>query len=79
MSRSAAIFDLDRTLINTSSAPVFQRHLAGAGLGDLPHLPLADAFLKFYETFGESWILMQPAKLGVRTSKGGRSTPSPMP
>ncbi len=70
MSRSAAIFDLDRTLINTSSAPVFQRHLAAAGLGDVPHLPLADAFLKFYETFGESWILMQPAKLGVRTAKG---------
>ena len=70
MSRTAAIFDLDRTLISTSSAPVFQRHLASAGLGDVPNLPLADAFLKFYETFGESWILMQPARLGVRTSKG---------
>ncbi len=70
MSRTAAIFDLDRTLINTSSAPVFQRHLAAAGLGDVPHLPLADAFLKYYETFGESWIMMQPAKLGVRSSKG---------
>ncbi len=70
MSRSAAVFDLDRTLIRSSSAPVFQRHLAEAGLGDVPDLPLADAFLRFYETFGESWILMQPAKLGVRTSKG---------
>ena len=70
MSRPAAIFDLDRTLINTSSAPVFQRHLATAGLGEVPHIPLADAFLKYYETFGESWILMQPAKLGVRSSKG---------
>ncbi len=70
MSSTAAIFDLDRTLIKSSSAPVFQRHLAKAGHGDVPQLPLADAFLKFYETFGESWILMQPAKLGVRTSKG---------
>lgn len=70
MSRTAAIFDLDRTLISTSSAPVFQRHLADAGVADIPHIPLADVFLKFYETFGESWVMMQPAKLSGRTSKG---------
>jgi len=71
MARSAAaIFDLDRTLISSSSAVVFQRHLSEAGLGSVPDLPLADAFLKFYEQFGESWVMMQPAKLGARTSKG---------
>ncbi len=71
MARSvAAIFDLDRTLIASSSAPVFQRHLAEAGLGDLPELPLADTYLRFYERFGESWVMMQPARLGVRTARG---------
>ncbi len=70
MSRTAAIFDLDRTLIRSSSAPIFQKHLAAAGVADVPHIPLADAFLKFYETFGERWVMMQPAKLGVRTSAG---------
>jgi len=68
--QTAAIFDLDRTLIASSSATVFQRHLSNAGLGSMPDIPLADAFLKFYEQFGESWVMMQPAKLGVRTSKG---------
>ncbi len=70
MSRTAAIFDLDRTLIRSSSAPVFQRHLSEAGLGGGDGLPLADLFLKFYETFGENWVMMQPAKLAVRASKG---------
>jgi putative phosphoserine phosphatase / 1-acylglycerol-3-phosphate O-acyltransferase len=67
---AAAIFDLDRTLIASSSAPVFQRHLAAAGLGNVPEIPFADAFLRFYEQFGESWVMMQPAKLGARTAKG---------
>ena len=71
MARSAAaIFDLDRTLIASSSAVVYQRHLSEAGLGSIPDLPIADAFLKFYEQFGESWVMMQPAKLGARSSKG---------
>ncbi len=70
MSRTAAVFDLDRTLIRSSSAPVFQRHLAATGLGDVPSLPLADAFLKYYELFGESWVMMQPAKLGARAANG---------
>jgi len=68
--QAAAIFHLDRTLIASSSAPIFQRHLSEAGLGSMPDIPLADAFLKFYEQFGESWVMMQPAKLGARTSKG---------
>ena len=67
---SAAIFDLDRTLISSSSAVVFQRLLSDAGLGALPDLPLAETFLRFYEQFGESWVMMQPAKLGARTAKG---------
>lgn len=67
---AAAIFDLDRTLIASSSAPIFQRHLADAGLGNVVEIPFADAFLRFYEQFGESWVMMQPAKLSSRTAKG---------
>lgn len=67
---TAAIFDLDRTLIASSSAPVFQRHLTDAGVGGVREIPFADAFLRFYEQFGESWVMMQPAKLGARTAKG---------
>lgn len=66
---AAAIFDLDRTLIASSSAPVFQRHLSAVGLGNMPDSPVIDAYLKFYEQFGESWVMMQPAKLGARTAK----------
>jgi len=69
MPRTAAVFDLDRTLIRSSSAPLFQRHLIAAGIDDTPSVPLADLYLKYYETFGESWVLMQPAKLGVKAAK----------
>jgi len=68
--RSAAIFDLDRTLISGSSAPVFQRHLAEAGITSEREIPFADAFLRFYEAFGENWFMMQPARLSGRAAKG---------
>ncbi len=70
--RSAAIFDLDRTLISSSSATVFRRHLADAGLGGATNidLPLADVYTRYYEQFGESWLMMQPARLASRAAKG---------
>lgn len=71
MARSAAaVFDLDRTLIASSSTPVFSRHLSEAGLPNVPELPFAETFLRFYERFGETWVMMQPARLGSRTAKG---------
>jgi putative phosphoserine phosphatase/1-acylglycerol-3-phosphate O-acyltransferase len=70
MSQSAAIFDLDRTLISGSSAPVFARHMGEAGIADVPDIPLADFFMKFYEMVGERRLLMQPAKIAHRASKG---------
>ncbi len=74
MSRqTAAVFDLDRTLITSSSATVFRRHLAEHGLGGGHDLPLVDVFTRFYEQFGETWLLMQPARLASRAS-GGWST-----
>ena len=71
MSRQAlAVFDLDRTLITSSSATVFRKHLAEHGLGGAHDLPLVDVFTRFYEQFGENWLLMQPARLASRASAG---------
>ncbi|MEM9616313.1 MAG: HAD-IB family hydrolase, partial [Actinomycetota bacterium] len=73
MSSSAAIFDLDRTLLAGSSSPVFQRHLAAAGIGGerSPLLvPVAETLARFYEQFGENWLMMQPAKLASRAAAG---------
>jgi putative phosphoserine phosphatase/1-acylglycerol-3-phosphate O-acyltransferase len=67
---AAAIFDLDRTLIRGGSGPVFQRHLRDAGLGPGRDLPLSDQFFRAYETFGESWLSMQLARLTARSAKG---------
>ena len=67
---SVAVFDLDRTLITSSSATVFRRHLAEHGLGGSHDLPLVDVFTRFYEQFGETWLLMQPARLASRASAG---------
>ncbi len=67
---TAAIFDLDRTLISGSSATVFQRHLAEAGITSGREIPFADAFMRFYETFGENWFMMQPARLSGRAAAG---------
>jgi putative phosphoserine phosphatase/1-acylglycerol-3-phosphate O-acyltransferase len=69
---TAAIFDLDRTLITTSSAGVFRAHLAEADLGSssLDGLPLADAYHRWYQQFGESWLMMQPARLASRIAEG---------
>lgn len=67
---AAAFFDLDRTLIRSSSAPVFAEHMANAGITEHRSIPFANLFLKFYEEVGESRLTMAPAKLSVRASKG---------
>jgi putative phosphoserine phosphatase/1-acylglycerol-3-phosphate O-acyltransferase len=68
--RSLAVFDLDRTLITSSSATVFRHHLAEHGLGGAHDLPLVDVFTRFYEQFGETWLMMQPARLASRAANG---------
>ncbi len=68
---AAAIFDLDRTLILGSSAPVFARHLREAGLGGGGgQSPLMEPMVKIFELFGESWTAMQAARLFASTAKG---------
>ena len=67
---SAAIFDLDRTLLLGSSAKVFRKHLAQAGLTGDGEIPLSDVLGRVYEQFGENWLLMQPARLAARAAAG---------
>ena len=66
----AAIFDLDRTLVLTSSASVFQRHLIDAGLTEERHIPGQGVYEKSYELLGENPLMMQLARFFVRTSEG---------
>lgn len=70
MPSAAAFFDLDRTLIRSSSAPVFAQHIADAGITEHRDIPFANLFLKYYETIGESRVAMVPAKLSVRANAG---------
>lgn len=67
---TAAVFDLDRTLLLGSSAPVFQRHLVSAGLAPEREIPGQAAYEKTYERFGENPLLMQFARLFVRSAAG---------
>lgn len=75
---TAAIFDLDRTLIDESSTPIFMRHLADAGISADSSIPFAEPVVKaastalktIFNVVGESRLLMQPAKLAVRASVG---------
>lgn len=67
---SAAVFDLDRTLVLGSSATIFQRHLADVGLGTDISIPGMGAYQKSYEMFGENPLMMQVARLFVRSAEG---------
>ncbi len=67
---SAAIFDLDRTLLPGSSATVFQHHLAAAGLITERSIPGQGLYDRSYRWFGENPIMMQFARLLVRSASG---------
>jgi len=67
---TAAIFDLDRTLISGSSASIVTRHLADAGISAGHDIPFADTLAEIYERFGENWLMMQPAKFAGRSAAG---------
>jgi putative phosphoserine phosphatase/1-acylglycerol-3-phosphate O-acyltransferase len=75
---TAAIFDLDRTLIAASTTPIFMRHLTEAGISTDTSVPFVDpvvgaasrALKTVFDVVGETRLLMQPAKLAVRASAG---------
>lgn len=70
MTGAAAFFDLDRTLIGGSSAPVFQRHLAEVGLAPAVAGNVAGAFTRTFDVLGESYLVMQLARFAPRSAAG---------
>lgn len=69
MTRSAAIFDLDRTLIPGSSGIALGQALRDAGLAGR-ELPFSRAFFSAYRALGESYPWMQLTRLSARLTAG---------
>ena len=68
-SKTAAIFDLDRTLIGGPSGPVFSSHLGAAGIRQR-NLPGADLVSLSYRLLGETAITAPTAQLAARATAG---------
>ncbi|HVT78894.1 MAG TPA: HAD-IB family hydrolase, partial [Acidimicrobiales bacterium] len=68
---AAAIFDLDRTILKASSAPVIQRHLKDAGLANRA-FPGERLFQSAFELFGESALSMRVARTQSGCKPGWR-------
>jgi putative phosphoserine phosphatase/1-acylglycerol-3-phosphate O-acyltransferase len=66
---TAAIFDLDRTLVAGATGPAFARHLDAAGVRQR-HLPGADLVAATYRTLGETALTSQAARLAARATAG---------
>ena len=76
---TAAIFDLDRTLISVSSTPIFMRHLATAGISTDSTVPFVDpivgaaskALKTIFDVVGESRLSCnQPSSPCARRPAG---------
>ncbi len=67
---SAAIFDLDRTLLPRATGPVFINQLSKRELVRSSDHPIAEFFVWVFNTFGESRLTMSVAHRLVRSSKG---------
>src|SRR5947208_2143661 len=68
--KSAAIFDLDRTLIRGASGPVLQDHLARAGVGGATNPDLLRLLYRSFDLVGENMLTMRLTREAVRASKG---------
>jgi putative phosphoserine phosphatase / 1-acylglycerol-3-phosphate O-acyltransferase len=66
----AAIFDLDRTLLRTSSTPAINEALFEVGLARRPSLPGQSLMMRFYTVFGETVPAMALARSAVLASRG---------
>ncbi|MEM9034408.1 MAG: HAD-IB family hydrolase [Actinomycetota bacterium] len=67
---TAAVFDLDRTLLSGGSGPVIAEALRRVGLGPERSIPGAEALFKVYETIGETYPSMLLARQAVSLSSG---------
>lgn len=70
MGATAAIFDLDRTLLRTSSTPVINTALFEAGLVGRESVPGQSVILGFYDAFGETLPSMALARAAAWASRG---------
>ncbi|MET0910411.1 MAG: HAD-IB family hydrolase, partial [Ilumatobacteraceae bacterium] len=66
---TAAVFDLDRTLIGGPSAPVFSRSLHAAGISQR-RVPGADAVAATYRALGETALTAATARVAARATAG---------
>ncbi len=71
MARTAAFFDLDRTLLAGASGPAFAEAFASLGVST-PHLPGQELLFRFFDLVGESYLVMQLAKRASSRVKGLR-------
>lgn len=70
MGAGAAFFDLDRTLLATSSAPVLHDALVAAGFMGDRRLPGSSLLLEVYNRFGETAPSMALARSAVVAARG---------
>src|SRR5258708_7634782 len=70
MGRSAAFFDLDRTVLVGSSSPTFTTALAEAGLAPQRQVPGAGILGSVYEYLGENLLVMGLARAAAIASRG---------
>jgi putative phosphoserine phosphatase/1-acylglycerol-3-phosphate O-acyltransferase len=70
MAGAAAIFDLDRTLLRSSSTPAFNQALFEQGVASRPAIPGQGLLVRFYDVFGESLPSMALARAAVLKAKG---------
>jgi putative phosphoserine phosphatase/1-acylglycerol-3-phosphate O-acyltransferase len=72
MAGAAAIFDLDRTLLRGSSAPVFSEAFFEAGLSGRAGLPGQGLMMRAYDVLGETLPSMALARAAAFASRGKR-------
>jgi putative phosphoserine phosphatase/1-acylglycerol-3-phosphate O-acyltransferase len=70
MARTAAVFDLDRTLLRGASGPVISAALRAAGLIRERSLPGENALFGLFNAVGETWPSMFLTRQGARLAKG---------
>lgn len=70
MGATAAVFDLDRTLLRTSSTPMINSALFEAGLVGRESIPGQSVILGFYDAFGETMPSMALARAAAWASRG---------
>jgi putative phosphoserine phosphatase/1-acylglycerol-3-phosphate O-acyltransferase len=70
MAGAAAIFDLDRTLLRSSSTPALNQALFEQGVARRSSLPGQGSFMRFYTVFGETLPSMAMARAAAMAARG---------